>query len=345
MVIPDPNRNQIVHFGLFRCSRASPWSIVASIMRRSHRSAPGRVTWKAFGRIPLALAALALAAAPSSGQPAERPPNIIVILLDDAGWRDLGFTGNGFVETPHMDRLAGTGMRFTQGYATHTFCAPTRQSMVTGQYPARTSWARADEVAGREATGVEHPALPAVSEKWTRQELRFQSLAERLREKDYATAHVGKWHFRVPFGNELAPEDVGFDLNFAGDARIGELSDFTYPFERLEHLDIEGEPGDHMTDLCTQRAIRFIRENRERPFFVQLWYYAPHLPLEAPEALVDKYRQKAEALGDDSLNPTYAAMIDYLDQGVGRVVDALEDLGLRDDTVIFIASDNGALAR
>lgn len=270
------------------------------------------------------------------------PPNFIVILLDDAGWRDMGFTGNNFIETPNLDRLARAGVIFKNAYATHPFCAPSRQSMITGQWPARTAWTRRDELRNPEQRHAAPPFSPAGAPGWTRNCPEFTSIAEALKGAGYKTGHVGKWHFGIP-GSGIEPETVGFDVNFGGSNTVGAVKDFFAPYEGLPG-DVEAPADEYLTERLTDEAIAFIKANRDHPFFLQLWHYAPHTPIQAPAEVVAKYRKKRAESGDPSLNPTYAAMIDVVDQGVGRIVGTLEALGLADRTVILFTSDNGGVA-
>lgn len=271
---------------------------------------------------------------------AKWPPNVLMILLDDAGWRDLGFAGNTFIETPNMDQLAADGMQFAMAYSSHPFCAPSRESLVTGQWPARTAWMQRSELDRPDAPCGSRPFVPAGAHTWTKRRPEFTSLAEALKSAGYATAHIGKWHFGI-HGQNISPESEGFDVNFGGDNEVGAVKNFFAPFEGLPG-NVASKPGEYLTDRLTDEAIQFIRANKDRPFYVQLWHYAPHDPLMAPETVVSKYRKKRIALGDESLNPTYAAMIDIVDQGVGRIRAELAKLGLDDRTVILLTSDNGA---
>ena len=289
---------------------------------------------------------LAIAAAACLGSASlaatSTPPNFIVILLDDAGWRDMGFTGNNFIQTPNIDRLARQGVIFENAYATHPFCSPSRQSMITGQWPARTAWIRRDELSDPEQRHSAPPFSPAGAPAWTRECPEFTSIAEALKGAGYKTGHVGKWHFGIP-DSGIEPETVGFDVNFGGSNTVGAVGSFFAPYEGLPG-GVDAPPGEYLTERLTDEAIAFIKANRDRPFFLQLWHYAPHDPIQAPAEVVAKYRKKRAELGDPSLNPTYAAMIDVVDQGVGRIVETLEALGLADKTVILFTSDNGGVA-
>ncbi|QHI69183.1 sulfatase [Tichowtungia aerotolerans] len=268
-------------------------------------------------------------------------PNFLVILLDDAGWRDLGFTGNTYIETPNLDRLAEQSIQFPTAYATHPFCAPSRQSLVTGQWPARTAWTQRSEVAHPDAPRGAAAYAAAGAYAWSGRPLEFTSLAEALKGAGYATAHIGKWHFGEVKAR-VTPESEGFDVNFGGGQGVGAVKNFFAPYQGMPG-NVEAPEGEYLTDRLTQETIDFIRDHKTEPFYVQLWHYAPHTPIMAPEKIVQKYRKKREALGDNSLNPTYAAMIDVVDQGVGRIFQTLEKLGLADNTVILFASDNGGV--
>ncbi len=279
----------------------------------------------------------------ANGKSDNSPPwNFLVILLDDAGWRDLGFTGNTFVETPVMDKLAAEGMCFPHAYATHPFCAPTRESLVTGQWPARTAWMQRSEVKNPDAPRKAGPFSPVSAVAWTQRPQEFTSLAEALKAGGYVAGHFGKWHFASK-ARDVSPAGEGFDTGFGGANDVGAVKNFFAPFEGLPG-EVKSQPGEYLTDRLTDETIAFIRENKDRPFYAQLWHYAPHTPLQAPVDLVEKYRKKRRDLGDNNLNPTYAAMIERIDAGAGRLLAALEELGLRERTVILLTSDNGAEA-
>ena len=271
------------------------------------------------------------------------PPNFLVVLLDDAGWRDLGFCGNTFVETPNLDRLAEQSVQFSTAYATHPFCAPSRQSLVSGQWPARTAWRQRSEMAHPDAPCGAPTYAAAGAPAWTSRRPEFISIAEVLKEAGYATAQIGKWHFGE-VGDGVTPEHEGFEVDFGGGQRVGAVENFFAPYPGLPG-NVEAPDGEYLTDRLTQETIDFIRENKSRPFYLQLWHYAPHTPIQAPTAGVEKYRRKRARLGDDTLNPTYAAMIEVVDQGVGRIFQTLEELGLADHTVILFTSDNGGVTR
>jgi arylsulfatase A len=270
-------------------------------------------------------------ARPSLAAPASAAqPNLVIILADDLGWTDLGIYGSDLYETPHIDRLARDGMRFTQAYAACTVCSPTRAALLTGQYPARlrvTDW-----IPGRLP---QNPKLRIPD--WTKYlPLEAITLAERLKEKGYATASIGKWHL----GQEpYYPEKHGFDLNIAGTREGspvpgGYFAPYGIPTLR------EGPEGEYLTDRMGEEAVRFIEANRDRRFFLYLPHFAVHTPLQGRADLVKKYERKIRE-GMRHFHAAYAAMIESMDDSVGRIREALQRAGVADRTVVVFASDNG----
>jgi arylsulfatase A-like enzyme len=284
------------------------------------------------------LTAFALAGIISVCTAADRPrPNVILILIDDMGWTDLGCQGSKFYETPHIDRLAASGMRFTQGYSACTVCSPTRAAVMTGMYPARlhiTDWIE----------GHKRPFAKLKVPDWT-MHLPHDTLtmAEVFKANGYATCHVGKWHLG---GGEFWPTTHGFDRNIGGNHR-GQPPSYFFPYERndikLPGL-AEGKEGEYLTDRLTDEAIKFVAAAKDRPFFLYLPHYTVHTPLQAKADAVAKYRTKAAAMPDQPhQNAVYAAMIESLDDGVGRLLAKLDELKLRENTVVIFTSDNGGL--
>ncbi len=279
---------------------------------------------------------ICLAAAPTLSAE-EKRPNVVLIVADDLGWADLGCYGSKYHQTPALDRLASQGVRFTQGYAACPVCSPTRAALMTGKYPARlhlTDW-----LPGRPDMPGQRLMRPPF-----RQELPLAetTLAEILHAAGYATASIGKWHLGGP---GFEPEKQGFDLNFAGDA-AGSPKGYFAPFGRdgkfmpgLDHAPV----GEYLTDRLTAEAERFIDENRERPFFLYLPHFAVHTPLMAKEDLVRKFEARPKPALPQN-NPIYAAMLESLDESVGRVLKKLDDLKLANHTMVIFTSDNGGLA-
>jgi arylsulfatase A-like enzyme len=256
--------------------------------------------------------------------------NVVVFLIDDLGSTDLGCYGNTFHETPHLDRLARDGMRMTTGYSACTVCSPTRAALLTGQYPARlhiTDW----------IAGHKRPYAKLKVPDW-RMALPTEmfNLAKGFKEAGYATASVGKWHLG---GQDHYPEKVGFDVNLGG-THLGSPPGY-FATEKIPTL-TPGKSGEFLTERLTDEAIRFITKHREKPFFIYFPHYAVHTPLGGKPEVIAKYQAKAEKLNFQR-NATYAALVESVDDSVGRVRKALDDLKLADRTIILFTSDNGGL--
>jgi arylsulfatase A len=254
--------------------------------------------------------------------------NVVLILADDLGWTDLSCYGSDFYETPHLDRLAREGMRFTQAYSACTVCSPTRAAILTGKYPARlhvTDWI---------------PGLPPENPKllipdWTKfLPLDEITIARALRSAGYVTASIGKWHLG---SEECYPEKHGFDINVAGSSAPAPPSYFApYKIATLS----DGSKGEYLTDRLGEEAARFIDQHKDKPFFLYVPLFAVHTPIQGKEALVQKYRAKRHP-GLKQTNAIYAAMIESMDDAVGCIRRKLEELKLADHTVVVFASDNG----
>ncbi len=263
-------------------------------------------------------------------------PNVVLIVIDDLGQRDLGCYGSTFYKTPNIDRLAKEGLRFTDFYASCPVCSPTRASILTGCYPQRMNIP--DWIPGRTDRPDQALKRPEIRNELPLEEL---TIAEALKQQGYATGHIGKWHLGGPgFG----PEKQGFDVNIAGDQTGTPLSYFA-PFEnkfgKMPGLE-KAEPGEYLTDRLAAEAEKFIEAHKDRPFFLYLPHYAVHTPLRAKQSILDKYPAKPKA-GSQS-NPVYAAMVESMDDAVGRVLKKLDDLKLADNTLVIFTSDNGGLA-
>ncbi|MBI2947914.1 MAG: sulfatase [Verrucomicrobia bacterium] len=283
-----------------------------------------------------ALAALILATVcqvlcNAAAQAAEgRLPNVVLIVVDDLGWADLGCYGSTFHETPNIDRLAREGVRFTQAYSACTVCSPTRASILTGKYPARlhiTDWIpghKRPEAKLRVPAWTQH--LP--TDEW--------NLAKALKSAGYATVSIGKWHLG---GSGFYPEKQGFDANIGGTDR-GQPPSYVSPYKIPTLTD--GPPGEFLTDREAAEACRFIEANRERPFFIYLPHYAVHQPIAGKPEVVAKYRAKADPQAPQH-NATYAALLESVDDALGRIRAKLDELKLSDRTIIVFTSDNGGL--
>jgi len=285
-------------------------------------------------------------------------PNILFILIDDMGWKDLACTGSEFYETPNIDRLAREGMRFTDAYAAAPVCSPTRASLMSGKYPARLGVTNYIGAGTEKGKVIGTPYVPYLSRDET-------SVAKALLEEGYRTLHVGKWHLG---GQTHLPEEHGFEVNVGGGhwgaPKEGYFSPYGMPF--LE----DGPEGEYLTDRLTDEAITLINEPDQRPWFMYYSAYAVHTPIQAPAELVAKYEAKAKAMGLDQSkaieegdfypcehkkdqrlqrrlfqsDPTYAAMVENLDTNIGRLMDALQEAEVDDNTIIIFTSDNGGLS-
>ena len=257
-----------------------------------------------------------------------RRPNVIVILADDLGWTDLACYGSDLHETPHLDRLAADGMKFTQSYSACTVCSPTRAALLTGKYPTRlriTDW-----IPG---AMPDNPKL--LVPDWTKFLPATETTIARLfKDAGYATASIGKWHLG---GEESYPGKHGFGLNVAGTDKAQPPSYFA-PW-KIPTL-TEGKDGDYLTDRLAEEAVAFIRGSKDRPFFLYLPHFAVHTPIQGRPDLVAKYKAKLK-VGLTHTNAAYAAMVESLDASVGRLRATLAELGLADRTVILFTSDNG----
>ncbi|MBK1828603.1 sulfatase [Haloferula rosea] len=296
---------------------------------------------------------LALAAAMVPLSASARKPNVVFFLCDDYGIMDVGIEGSTFYETPRIDDLARKGMRFTEGYATCQVCSPSRASIMLGTYPARngiTNWIGA-AVGARQAKAKRQPIMPpdyvrALPKDET-------TLAEAFKEGGYKTFFAGKWHLG---GEGSWPEDHGFDINKGGWSVGSPGGGFFAPWKnpRLQ----SGPDGESLTLRLGRETAKFIKESGDEPFFAYLSFYAVHGPLQTTEALWEKYRAKAAKQAapkerfkiDRTLpvrqvqdHPVYAGMVETMDTAVGLVMDALEEAGVAEHTIVCFTSDNGGV--
>ena len=284
--------------------------------------------------LPALLLGLATAVVPAAL--AAPRPNILFILADDLGAHDLGCYGSRFHRTPQLDQLAARSMKFTQAYAAAPVCSPTRASILTGQYPARlhlTDW-----LPGRGDLPAQRLARPTLANQLPASTI---TLAEAFKQAGYRTGHIGKWHLG---GKGFSPQDRGFEVNLGGDNTGTPLSYFA-PFRRGDRFmpGLEQAPeGEYLTDRLTAETLKFIEQNHDQPFYLQLWHYAVHTPLRAKDALVARFPVLTGLTGQQT-NAIYAAMLESVDEGVGRILRRLEELNLATNTVIVFTSDNGGL--
>lgn len=266
-------------------------------------------------------------------------PNIVYLLVDDLGWSDLGCYGSDLHETPNIDRLARHGMRFMDAYAAAPVCTPTRAAIMTGEHPARlhmTIWREGAKNPPRKRRVIP----PATRENLPLEKI---TIAERLKEAGYVTAHIGKWHLGDAFHY---PETQGFDVNI-GATHWGCPATFYYPFRGELYGDYRyvpglpiGKEGDYLTDQLTDEALKVIDSVKDQPFFLYMAYYTVHFPIEGKPELVDRYKKKLHPRLRHT-NAHYAAMAHSLDESVGRILARLKKHGIDDNTIVILTSDNG----
>ena len=281
----------------------------------------------------------AYAELPASTTNASRPkPNIVFILADDLGWADVGCYGSKYYETPHIDRLATQGMRFTAGYAACPVCSPTRASIMTGKYPPRTGVT--DYIPGmrdaklRSAPNAKQLALEEVT------------IAEALRDAGYTNFFAGKWHLGT---GQYSPAAQGFDPNLVN------VGGSYFPPDGSPSEKSKDDPK--FTDCIADDAVKFIEANKDKPFFAYLPFNAVHVPIGARQDLVEKYQRKKASAPEDAWgteraskvrlvqnNAVYAAMTEQMDTAIGRVLAAIDRAGIADRTIVIFMSDNGGLS-
>lgn len=265
-------------------------------------------------------------------------PNIVFILADDLGWADLGVMGSDYYETPHIDRLAAEGLLFDNAYAAAANSAPSRACMMTGMYTPRHGVYTVSPPDRGDRTKRKFIAIPNTEDV----RADFVTMAEALQQEGYQCGHIGKWHL----GDDTdgtGPLSQGFIWNIGGN-RTGAPYSYFYPYclpdKSKCHLGLEkGKPGEYLTDRLTDEALSFMKSHKEGPFFLHLSHHAVHTALQAPDSLTTKYRHKTP--GKYHTNPVYAAMIEKLDESVGKVCKAVEELGIAGNTIIIFYSDNG----
>lgn len=283
----------------------------------------------------------------------EPKPNFVFFLVDDMGYSDAGCFGSNYYETPNIDRLAQQGMRFTSAYAACTVCSPTRASILTGKYPGRLHITHAIPIQGYKRL-VEGTATPLKDADYVMNlPLEEVTIAEALKPAGYATISIGKWH--VCKNPEYYPEYQGFDRNIGGNGH-GNTEEYFYPYHNKWRMAEgypweewntlpDGVPGEYITDRLTDDAVKFIDENKDRPFFLYLPHYAVHTPIQAIDSLIKKYEKKPVDSIKGHNKPAYAAMIESVDNSMGAIMKKLEELGLDKNTIIIFTSDNGGHGR
>lgn len=272
-------------------------------------------------------------------------PNILFIMADDFGWRDLSCYGSTFHQTPNLDKLAARGVKFTQAYAANPLCSPTRSSVLTGLWPARTGITapvcHLPQIVLDKRLAPGNPNAPVlVASSVTRLKTDYITLPKVLRNAGYRTGHFGKWHLGA---EPYSARQHGFDVDWPHWQGPGPAGSYVAPWKYPATLGVEGKPGEHIEDTLSSQVVKFIRENKDRPFYANYWQFSVHAPYDAKDELVAKYRKLADPKNPQR-NPVYAAMVESLDDGVGRVLTALEECGIADRTILVFFSDNGGVS-
>lgn len=317
--------------------------------------------------IPALLLVLALAGCstttvtePTSYEPAE-PMNVVFFLVDDYGWKDVGYNGSTFYETPNIDKLAATGMAFTDGYAACPVCSPTRAAIMSGKYPGRLN--TTDFFGGPQGDAV----LKRIEDgKWNRPlvpanyipqlPLEEVTIAEALKEQGYATFFAGKWHLG---GEGFDPTKQGFDINKGGHRAGGPYGGGKYfaPFGGMPNLE-QYNNKEHLPAVLGKETAQFISANKDKPFLAYLSFYSVHTPLIGRPDLIEYYKKKRADMGledkfgkepprnvrQTQAHAVYAAMVHAMDEAVGVVLDTLEKEGIADNTLVIFTADNGGLS-
>ena len=307
------------------------------------KNIPGRQAARAAGWSRLLAACAGLATGTVAAAAAPRP-NVLFILADDLGWADTTLYGHTtFYRTPNIERLARRGMVFTQAYSASPLCSPTRSAILTGLSPARTGLTTPNchmphvtltATPGTKAPPDKHTLQPTPV---SRLKTDYRTLAESLKEAGYATGHFGKWHL----GPEpYSPLQQGFDTDIPHWPGPGPAGSFVAPWKFPDFDPDPGEPDQHIEDRMAREAVAWMERHRDRPFYLNYWMFSVHAPFDAKKALIENHRARVDPKNPQR-SPTYAAMVESMDDAVGTLLDALDRLGLAERTLIVFTSDNG----
>ena len=277
------------------------------------------------------------------------PPNVIFILVDDLGWKDLGYSGSEFYETPNLDKFSKESFEFTSAYSASSVCSPTRASIMTGKHPARvniTDW----------IPGVDPKNRPLLGPKDLHQlPLNETTVAEKLRDNGYKTFYAGKWHLG---SKGYYPEDNGFDINIGGFEKGSPMGGYYSPYKNPKLID--GPKDEYLTDRLTNESISFLENhNQDQPFLLFLSFYNVHTPIQPNLDHVDYYKNKLDNSANNEVitrkegdaqtvinqvNYNYASMIHAMDENVGKLIESLKKNDLYENSLIIFSSDNGGLS-
>jgi arylsulfatase A-like enzyme len=272
------------------------------------------------------------------------PPNVLFILADDLGWSDTTLHGTTrYYQTPNIERLARRGMTFTRAYSASPLCSPTRSAILTGLSPARTGITTPNchlpqvvlaATTGKSAAPGQKSVQP---DPVTRLKPEYRTLAETLKDAGYATGHFGKWHL----GPEpYSPLQQGFDVDVPHHPGPGPAGSYVAPWKFKDFDHDPAVPDQHIEDRMAKEAVAFMERHKDRPFFLNYWMFSVHAPFDAKRALIEKHRARAKP-ADPQRSPTYAAMIESMDDAIGTLLDTLDRLKLAEHTIIIFTSDNG----
>lgn len=280
-------------------------------------------------------------------------PNVLLICVDDLGYVDLSCTGSSFYETPNIDCLAADGYTFSQAYAACPVSSPSRAALMTGKYPARINLT--DYIPGNQFYGPHKDQMLCSKPFKQHIEPKEITIAEAFLQNGYTTFMAGKWHLGEK--EEYYPKLNGFEINIGGNGTGHPSGGYFSPYKNPQVKD--GPVGEYLTDRLTDELIRYLETPKERPFFAYLSYYTVHLPLQAKQEKIRKYENKLEQIRSESSLFTlqgktyyklqqnvaiYAAMIESLDENIGRILQTLKDRGLDENTIVVFTSDNGGMA-
>jgi arylsulfatase A-like enzyme len=270
--------------------------------------------------------------AATGNKTANKQPNIVFLLIDDWGWQDVGFMGSSYYDTPNMDALAKQSIRFDSGYSAAPNCAPTRSALMSGQYAPRTGI----YTVGDPARGKTEQRKLIPIDNTTVLDNNVVTMAESIKAAGYNTAFMGKWHLGA--GENGGPLVQGFDVNIGGNETGAPQGGYFAPYTNADMA--QGPDGEYLTDRLTREAVSYIeQQSNDKPFFLYLSHYAVHTPIQAPKDTTAKYKKRQ---GDEfHHNAKYGAMVDHVDQGIGKILAILKAKGFDDNTLIILTADNG----
>ena len=275
---------------------------------------------------------------------AETKPNVVLILADDLGWSDTTLFGTtSFYKTPHIERLAKRGMLFRRAYAASPLCSPTRASVLTGLSPARhgitspTCHLPKVVLQATEAKSGPPSRFSTIPNSVTRLATHYYTLAEMFRDHGYATGHFGKWHLGA---EPYSPLQHGFDVDIPHHPGPGPAGSYVAPWKFRDFDHDPDIPDEHIEDRMAKEAVAFMQKHKNRPFFLNYWMFSVHAPFDAKKSLINKYKKQVDPKNPQR-SPTYAAMIESMDDAVGTLLDTLDRLKIADNTIIIFTSDHG----